>query len=120
MSLAPALVLREGDRERLADLAGLPGVPPGLAERAGWRCWPPMGCRMRRSPRWRVSRPAVIDWPGPLRPRRDQGPGKTSHGLAGAERGMAAGAWRCVREGTAASWPVSMWALMTQLSRWSR
>src|SRR5215510_9147169 len=34
MSLAPALVLREGDRQRLADLARLPSVPSGLAKRA--------------------------------------------------------------------------------------
>src|SRR6266566_10096963 len=29
--LAPALLLREGDRQRLADLARLPSVPSGLA-----------------------------------------------------------------------------------------
>ena len=34
MSFAPALVLREGDRQRLADLARLPSVPSGLAKRA--------------------------------------------------------------------------------------
>jgi DNA-binding CsgD family transcriptional regulator len=34
MSLAPALVLRGGDRERLGDLARLPSVPSGLAKRA--------------------------------------------------------------------------------------
>src|SRR5262249_37170450 len=34
MSLAPALILREGDRKRLADLARLPSVPSGLAKRA--------------------------------------------------------------------------------------
>jgi excisionase family DNA binding protein len=34
MSFAPALVLREGDRERLGDLARLPSVPSGLAKRA--------------------------------------------------------------------------------------
>src|SRR6266536_1941980 len=34
MSVAPALVLREGDRDRLADLARLPSVPSGLARRA--------------------------------------------------------------------------------------
>jgi hypothetical protein len=32
--LAPALILREGDRQRLADLARLPSVPSGLAKRA--------------------------------------------------------------------------------------
>jgi hypothetical protein len=31
---APALVLREGDRDNLADLARLPSVPSGLAKRA--------------------------------------------------------------------------------------
>ena len=34
MSFAPALALREGDREKLADLARLPSVPSGLAKRA--------------------------------------------------------------------------------------
>lgn len=34
MSLAPALMLCEGDRERLADLARLPSVASGLAKRA--------------------------------------------------------------------------------------
>ena len=34
MSFAPALVLREGVRDRLAELARLPGVPSGLAKRA--------------------------------------------------------------------------------------
>jgi hypothetical protein len=34
MSLAPALVLCEGDRQRLGDLARLPSVPSGLAKRA--------------------------------------------------------------------------------------
>ncbi len=34
MSLAPALVLREGDRERLADPARLPSAPSGPARRA--------------------------------------------------------------------------------------
>jgi hypothetical protein len=34
MSIAPALVLREGDRDRLAELARLPSVPSGLAKRA--------------------------------------------------------------------------------------
>jgi DNA-binding CsgD family transcriptional regulator len=34
MSRAPALVLRQGDRERLAELARLPSVPSGLAKRA--------------------------------------------------------------------------------------
>jgi hypothetical protein len=31
MSFAPALALREGDHEKLADLARLPSVPSGLA-----------------------------------------------------------------------------------------
>jgi hypothetical protein len=34
MSRAPALVLRQGDRERLAELARFPSVPSGLAKRA--------------------------------------------------------------------------------------
>ena len=34
MSLAPVLVLRDGDRQRLAELARLPSVPSGLAKRA--------------------------------------------------------------------------------------
>jgi len=34
MSFAPALVLRAGDRDRLADLARLPSVPSRLAKRA--------------------------------------------------------------------------------------
>ena len=34
MSFAPALLLREGDRQKLADLARLPSVPSGLAKRA--------------------------------------------------------------------------------------
>ncbi len=34
MSFAPAPVLREGDRDRLAELARLPSVPSGLARRA--------------------------------------------------------------------------------------
>jgi hypothetical protein len=34
MSFAPALVLREGDRKKLDDLARLPSVPSELAKRA--------------------------------------------------------------------------------------
>jgi hypothetical protein len=34
MSIAPALTLRDGDRQRLAELARLPSVPSGLAKRA--------------------------------------------------------------------------------------
>ena len=34
MSFAPTLVLREGDRDRLAELARLPSVPSGPARRA--------------------------------------------------------------------------------------
>jgi transposase len=34
MSFAAALILREGDRQRLAELARLPSVPSGLAKRA--------------------------------------------------------------------------------------
>ena len=33
-AFVPALVLRPGDRERLAELARLPSVPSGLAKRA--------------------------------------------------------------------------------------
>ena len=35
MSFAPALVLREGDRDRPAELAWLPSVPSILASRRG-------------------------------------------------------------------------------------
>jgi hypothetical protein len=49
MSLAPALVLREGDRTRLGELARLPSVPSGPAKRPGWCYWPRTGFRMRRS-----------------------------------------------------------------------
>ena len=34
MSFAPVLILREGDQQRLAELARLPRVPSGLAKRA--------------------------------------------------------------------------------------
>jgi transposase len=34
MSRAPALLLRQGDRERLAELSRLPSVPSGLTKRA--------------------------------------------------------------------------------------
>jgi hypothetical protein len=34
MSFAPALPLREGDRQKLGELARLPSVPCGLAKRA--------------------------------------------------------------------------------------
>src|SRR5712692_6413874 len=65
MSLAPALVLREGDRQRLADLARLPSVPSGLAKRARMVLLAADGvpnARIARSVG--VSRPTVIGWRG--------------------------------------------------------
>ncbi len=48
MSVAPALVLREGDWARLGELARLPGVPSGLAKRARMVLLAADGCRTRR------------------------------------------------------------------------
>ena len=50
MSFAPALVLREGDRRKLADLARLPSVPSGLAKRARMVLLAADGIRTPRSP----------------------------------------------------------------------
>src|ERR1700689_377304 len=63
MSFAPALALREGDREKLADLARLPSVPSGLAKRA--RMILPAADAVPNAEIARlagVSRPTVIAW----------------------------------------------------------
>ena len=63
MSLASALVLREGDRDRLADLARLPSVPSGLAKRARMVLLAADGMPNARIARTvGVSRPTVIGW----------------------------------------------------------
>jgi transposase len=63
MSFAPALVLREGDRQRLADLARLPSVPSGLAKRARMVLLAADGVPNARIARTvGVSRPTVIGW----------------------------------------------------------
>src|SRR5215472_12957821 len=63
MSLAPALVLRAGDRERLADLARLPSVPSGLAKRARMMLLAADGVPNAQIARMvGVSRPTVISW----------------------------------------------------------
>jgi transposase len=63
MSLAPALVLRAGDRERLADLARLPSVPSGLAKRARMVLLAADGVPNAQIARAvGVSRPTVIGW----------------------------------------------------------
>ena len=63
MSLAPALVLREGDRQRLADLARLPSVPSGLAKRARIVLLAADGMANAQIARTvEVSRPTVIGW----------------------------------------------------------
>ena len=63
MSLAPALVLREGDRDRLADLARLPSVPSGLAKRARMVLLAADGMPNAQIARTvGVSRPTVISW----------------------------------------------------------
>src|SRR5579859_6907298 len=65
MSLAPALVLREGDRDRLADLARLPSVPSGLARRARMVLLAADGMPNAQIARTvGVSRPTVIGWRG--------------------------------------------------------
>jgi transposase len=70
MSLAPALVLREGDREKLADLARLPSVPSGLAKRARMVLLAADGLPNAQIARAvGVSRPTVIGW----RDRYEQG-----------------------------------------------
>jgi transposase len=63
MSFAPALVLREGDREKLADLARLPSVPSGLAKRARMILLAAGGMPNAQIARVAgVSRPTVIGW----------------------------------------------------------
>jgi transposase len=63
MSLAPALVLREGDRRKLADLARLPSVPSGLAKRARMVLLAADGMPNAQIARAvGVSRPTVISW----------------------------------------------------------
>ena len=63
MSLAPALVLRDGDRRRLADLARLPSVPSGLAKRARMVLLAADGVPNAQIARVvGVSRPTVISW----------------------------------------------------------
>jgi transposase len=63
MSVAPALVLREGDRDRLAELARLPSVPSGLARRARLVLLAAGGMPNAQIARAvGVSRPTVIGW----------------------------------------------------------
>ena len=63
MSLAPALVLREGDRDRLDELARLPSVPSGLAKRARMMLLAADGMPNAQIARTvGVSRPTVIGW----------------------------------------------------------
>ena len=63
MSRAPALILREGDRERLAELARLPSVPSGLAKRARIVLLAADGMPNAQIARAAgVSRPTVIGW----------------------------------------------------------
>lgn len=63
MSRAPALVLRDGDRERLAELARLPSVPSGLAKRARMVLLAAEGLPNAQIARAvGVSRPTVIGW----------------------------------------------------------
>ena len=63
MSRAPALILREGDRERLAELARLPSVPSGLAKRARMVLLAADGMPNAQIARVAgVSRPTVMGW----------------------------------------------------------
>jgi transposase len=63
MSFAPALALREGDRQKLADLARLPSVPSGLAKRARMVLLAADGMPNAEIARVTgVSRPTVIGW----------------------------------------------------------
>ncbi len=65
MSFAAALVLRAGDRERLGELARLPGVPSGLAKRARMILLAADGMPNAEIARVTgVSRPTVISWRG--------------------------------------------------------
>jgi transposase len=63
MSVAPALILRTGDRGRLAGLARLTGVPPGPAKRARMLLLAADGVPNAQIARAAgVSRPTVIGW----------------------------------------------------------
>ncbi len=63
MSVAPALALREGDRDRLGKLARLPSVPSGLAKRARIVLLAADGVPNAQIARVTgVSRPTVIGW----------------------------------------------------------
>jgi transposase len=63
MSRAPALMLRAGDRARLAELARLPSVPSGLAKRARIVLLAAEGLPNAQIARAAgVSRPTVIGW----------------------------------------------------------
>jgi transposase len=63
VSLASPLVLRDGDRERLANLARLPSVPSGLAKRARMLLLAADGMPNAQIARvLAVSRPTVIGW----------------------------------------------------------
>jgi transposase len=63
MSRAAALVLRQGDHERLAELARLPSVPSGLAKRARIVLLAADGIPNAQIARMAgVSRPTVIGW----------------------------------------------------------
>ena len=63
MSFAPALILREGDQQRLAELARLPSVPSGLAKRARMVLLAAEGKPNAEIARVvGVSRPTVIGW----------------------------------------------------------
>jgi transposase len=63
MSFAPPLVLREGDRKKLGDLARLPSVPSGLAKRARMILLAADGVPNAEIARVTgVSRPTVIAW----------------------------------------------------------
>jgi transposase len=70
MSFAAALILREGDRQRLGDLARLPSVPSGLAKRARIVLLAAEGKPNAEVARMTgVSRPTVLAW----RTRYEQG-----------------------------------------------
>jgi hypothetical protein len=63
MSVAPALILRPGDRDRLGELARLPSVPSGLAKRARMVLLAADGMPNAQIARAvGVSRPTVIGW----------------------------------------------------------
>ena len=63
MSRAPALILRQGDRDQLAELARLPSVPSGLAKRARMVLLAADGMPNAQIARVvGASRPTVIGW----------------------------------------------------------